>query len=88
MNILGENTEKYKIYSIPLEKEVIKIDKGSNKIVVTVLYKIKLIDNRAEVIHKIKCEDCDCFEHESFKDNLIKYKWLSFNKNYSNKIDE
>ena len=31
----------------------------------------------------------DCFlEYESFNDNLIKYKCLSCNGNYSNKIDE
>ena len=38
---------------------------------------------------KIKCKDCDCFlEYESVKDNLIKCKCLSCNKDYSNKIDE
>ena len=42
-----------------------------------------------EEIHKIKCKDCDCFrEYGSVNDNLIKYKYLSYNKNYSNKIDE
>ena len=48
-----------------------------------------LVDNLTEEIHKIKCKDCDCFlEYESIKDNLIKYKCLSYNKDYSNKIDE
>ena len=48
-----------------------------------------LVDNLTEGIHKIKCKDCDCFlEYESVKDNLIKYKCLSCNKVYSNKIDE
>ena len=48
-----------------------------------------LFGNLAEGIHKTKCKDCDCFlEYESFKDNLIKYKYLSYNKNYPNKIDE
>ena len=48
-----------------------------------------LVDNLAEGIHKIKCKDCDCFlEYESFKDNLRKYKCQSYNKDYSNKIDE
>ena len=48
-----------------------------------------LIDNLAEGIHKIKCKDCDCFfEYESVKYNLIRYKRLSCNKSYSNKIDE
>ena len=45
-----------------------------------------LTDNLAEGIHKIRCKDCDCFlEYESDKDNLIKYKLLSCNKDYSNK---
>ena len=48
-----------------------------------------LVDNLAEGIHKNKCEDCDCFlEYESVKDNLIKYKCLSCNKDNSNKLDE
>ena len=47
-----------------------------------------LVDNLTEGIHKIKCKDCDCFlEYESVKDNFIKYKCLSCNRNYSNKID-
>ena len=48
-----------------------------------------LVDNLAERIHKIKCKDCDCFlEYESVKSNLTKYKCLSCNKDYSNKLDE
>ena len=48
-----------------------------------------LVDNVAEVIHKIKCKDCDSFlKYESVKENLIKYKYLSCNRDYSNKIDE
>ena len=48
-----------------------------------------LVDNLAEGIHKIKWKDCACFaEYESVKDNLIKYKCLSYNKDYSEKLDE
>ena len=48
-----------------------------------------LADNLTERSHKIKCKDCDCFlEYESVRDKLIKYKCLSCNKDYSNKIDE
>ena len=48
-----------------------------------------LVDNLAERIHKIKCNDCSCFlEWESVNDNLIVYKCLSFDKKYLNKIDE
>ena len=48
-----------------------------------------IVDNLAKGIHKIKCKDCAYFlEYESVKDNLIKYKCLSCNKDYSNKTDE
>ena len=48
-----------------------------------------LVDNLTEGIHKIKCKDCDCFlEYESVKENSIKYKCRSYNKNYSNKTTE
>ena len=36
-----------------------------------------LVNNLTEGIQKIKCKDCDCFlEHETVKDNLIRYKCL------------
>ena len=48
-----------------------------------------LVDNLTEGIHKIKCKDFDCLrEYESIRDNLIKHKCLSCNKDYSNKPDE
>ena len=48
-----------------------------------------IFDNLTERIHKIKCNDCDCFlEYESVKKNSVKYKCLICNKDYSNKIDE
>ena len=48
-----------------------------------------LVDNLAEGIRKTKCKDCDCFlEYESVKENLIKDKCLSCNKDYSNKPNE
>ena len=48
-----------------------------------------LVDNFAEGIHKIKCKDCNFFlENESIKDNLIKHKCLSCNKDHSSKLDE
>ena len=83
---LGENKEKYKTFSVPIKKEIKKIDKDGNE---TISYKIKfidnarfiasslsnLVDNLTEGINKIKCKDCDCFfEYESVKDDLIKYK--------------
>ena len=47
------------------------------------------VDNLTEESHKIKCKDCDCFlEYESDKNNLMAYKYLSCNKDYSSKLDE
>ena len=40
-------------------------------------------------MRKTKCKDCDCFlEFESVKDNLIKYKCTSSDKDYLNKTDD
>ena len=104
LNVLRKAQKSKKLFfSIPVEKEVTNIDKDGNESFATVSYKIKFIDrarfmaislsnfvdNLAKGIHKIKCKDCDSFlEYESVKDNLIKYKCLSCNKDYSNKLDE
>ena len=43
------------------------------------------VDNLTEGMYK----DCHFFlKYESAKDNLIKYRYLSCNKDYSRKIDE
>ena len=97
---LGENLN----VSGKIQKSTVtKINKDGNESVVTISYEIisvdsarfmttslsNLVDNLTEGIHKIKCKDCDCFlEYGSIKDNLIKYKCLYCNKDYSNKIDE
>ena len=66
------NTEKYKKFSIPIEKEVTEIDKDVNESVLTISQKIKFIDsarfmatslsnfgNLTEQVNKIKSKDCD-----------------------------
>ena len=77
---LAKNTEKYKTFFVPIEKEITKIDRNGNESIITISYKIKfidsarfmaaslsdLVDSLTEEIHKIKCKDCDCFlEYES-----------------------
>ena len=50
---------------------------------------LNLVDNLTEGIHEIKCKDCNCFlKYESVKETSIKYKCISCNKDYSNKVDE
>ena len=43
----------------------------------------KHVDDLMEEIRKIKCNNFSCFlKYGSVKDNLIKHKCLSFNKEY------
>ena len=85
------------------KKEIRKDDKDGNDVITAASYKIKFIDSTrftrnslsnhlddlAEGIHKIKCQDCNRFlESESVNDNLIKYKCLSCNKSYLGKVDK
>ena len=48
-----------------------------------------LVANLTEGISKIRCKDYDFYLNMKVsKISLIKYKYLSWNKNYSNKIHE
>ena len=67
---LRENTEKYIIFAVSLEKEVTRIDKNGGKITKNISYILQFIDsarylvksllnlvnNLSEVIHRIKCK--------------------------------
>ena len=91
----------YKTFSVLIEKEIRKVDKDGNEDIKTIFYRIKfidsarfmasslsnLVDNLGDGIHKIEGKNCDCFlEFESVKDNLIQYKCMSCNKDYSKKL--
>ena len=82
-------SEKDKTFSFPMEKIITKVDKDDNEDITAISSKVKfidsarlivtslwnLIDNLAEKIYKVKCNDCNWFlEYESVNDNLIKYK--------------
>ena len=79
MNVLGKIQKSTKHFSVPIEKKVINTDKDGNESVVTIFYKIKFIDCVKIVF---------VFLNMSVHNNLIKYKCLSCNKDYSNKLDE
>ena len=53
LNFQGENTEKYKIFSVPIEKEVTKIDKEGNENVATISCKTKLIDSERFMVSSL-----------------------------------
>ena len=77
---LGENTEKCITFSVPIKKEVTKIDKDGNDKIMKISYKIKFIDsfrfmssslssladNLSEGLHSDKCTD-----RKSFLDYMI-----------------
>ena len=93
----GEKTKICKSFSVPIKKEIRKIDKEGSETIDTISYRIKfidsmrfmatslsnLVDNLTEGIRKIRCKDFNCFlEYESVKNSLIKYKCLSCNKDF------
>ena len=82
-----ECTEKYKTFSVPIEKELKNINKDGDEDITTVSYKIKfidsarfmisslpnLVDNLSERIHKMKLKNCNCFfKYENVNENLMK----------------
>ena len=42
---LGENTEKYKTFSVPIEREVTRIDTNGEGITKNVSYRLQFIDS-------------------------------------------
>ena len=67
---LGENTKKHITLTVPIEKEVTKIDKNGEEITTNISYILQLIDstrftasslsnlinNFSEGVHRIKCK--------------------------------
>ena len=89
---LGENTEKYITFSVPLKKEI----KNKNKII-EITYKIKfidsfrfmstllskLVDNLSEGLHNNRCVDCkSCLDYMKNKDEKLIFRCFSYKKNY------
>ena len=93
---LGENTEKYITFSVPLKKKI------KNK-VIEITYKIKfidsyrfmssslskLVDNLSEGIHNNKCVDCNyCLDYIKIKNKKLLLKCFNFNACYRKKINK
>ena len=92
MNVLEKTKKSMKPFSVPIKKEVTKVEKDDGKTDETISYKIKFIDsarfmtsslsnladNLMEEIHKTKSKDCGCFlEYKCVKGNLIMHECLS-----------
>ena len=83
---LGENTEKYITFSVPVNKEI----KNKNKII-EITYKIKfmstslskLVDNLSKGLHNNRCVDCkSCLDYVKTKDEKLILRCFSCKKNY------
>ena len=89
---LGENTEKYVTFSVPIKKEITKKDK-----IVKISYKIKfidsyrfmssslskLVDNLSEGIHNNTCIDCkSSLDYMTTKDEKLIFRCFTCKKNY------
>ena len=95
---LGENTEKYITFSVPIKKEITKKDK-----IVKISYKIKFIDsyrfmstslskliyNLSESLLNDKCKDCKSYlDYMTAKDEQLSFRCFSCKKNYEKNFDK
>ena len=93
---LGENTEKYITFSVPIKKKI------ENKNI-EITYKIKfidsyrfmasslskLVDNLSEGIHNNKCADCkSCLDYIKTKNEKLTLKCFSCKQYYKKKFNK
>ena len=73
---LGENTEKYITFSVPIKKKI------ENKNI-EITYKIKFIDNLSEGLLNNKCLDCkSCLDYIKTKNKKLIFKCFNCKQNY------
>ena len=94
---LGENTEKYITFSVPLKKKI------ENKASIEINYKTKfidscrfmssllskLVDNLSEEIHNNKCSDCESnLDYIKIKNEKLLLKCFNCDSYYKKKFNE
>ena len=95
---MGENTEKYITFSVPIKKKITKRDKDGNDKIVNISHKIKFIDrfrfmsgplsslvsNLSDGLHSDKCTDCkSCLGYMSVKDDQLIFRCFKCKVNYN-----
>ena len=95
---LGENTEKYITFSVPIQTEI----ENKNKII-EITYKItfidscrfistslsKLVDNLSEGLHNNRCVDCkSCLDYMKTKDEKLIFRCFNCKKNYEKDVNK
>ena len=92
---LGENTEKYITFSVPIKKEITKKDKNGNGKITRLSCKIKFIDsyrfmstplsnlvsNLSEGLHNDRCLDCKSYlDYMTTKDEPVIFRFFRIMK--------
>ena len=100
---LGKNTGKYITFSVPIKKEITKIDKDVNDKIRKISYKIKfidnfrfmssslssLVDNLSEGLQSDKCTDCkSCLDYMTTKDEQLIFSCFECKKNYKKNFNK
>ena len=94
---MGENTEKYITFSVPIKKETTKKDKNGNDKITKISYKINfigscrfmstslsnLVSNLSEGLHNDRCIDCNsCLDSMATKDEQLIFRCFRSKINY------
>ena len=93
---LGENTEKYITFSVPIKKKIENKDlEITYKIKFVDIYRFmssslsKLVDNLSEGIHNVKCVDCNsCLDYIKIKNEKLLLKCFNCNNYYKKKFNQ
>ena len=100
---LGENTEIYITFSVPIKTETTKKDKNGNDKITKISCKIKFIDscrfmstslsnlasNLPEGLHNDRCIDCkSCLDYMTTKDEQLIFRCFRCKKNYEKNFNK
>ena len=100
---LGENTEKYITFSVPITTEITKTDMDGNDKITKISYKIKfidsfrfmdkplssLVDNLSEGVHSKKCADCKShLDYMLIKIDKLILRFSECKKNYEKEFNK
>ena len=100
---LGDNTEKYVTFSVPIKKEITKKDKNGNDEITKISYKIKfigsyrfmstslsnLVSYSSEGLHNDRCIDCkSCLDYMTTKDEQLIFRCFRCKKNYEKNFNK
>ena len=83
---LGENTEKYITFSVPIKNEITKKDKNGNDKIKKISYYhtslSNLVSNLSEGLHNDRFIDCkSCLDYMTTKDEQLIFRCFRSKKN-------